>query len=242
MINGIIFDLGNTLIRMSQPWDDVGQKGTKAMAEWYKKKQVKLNTDALIDTFLANRATNYKQALETGQDLKAEETLRNTLKEIKAPARAEALVTAAIKIFFGPEEAASHAYPDAVATVKALKVQGYKLGLLSNASDDALIRRLVNNNGFSPWLSPVFSSVGVGWRKPMPQAFAKIIQRWGLPPAEIVMVGDTLNADILGAQNSGMSNILVTMNQAPSNADNQQIKPSATASSLAELPDIIKQL
>ncbi len=56
------------------------------------------------------------------------------------------------------------------------------------------------------------------------------------------MVGDTLKADILGAQNSAMSGILVTMDESPSNADNRHLQPAAAAKNLAELPGIIAQL
>ena len=80
---GIIFDLGNTLIHMNRPWDEVNQEGAAAMAEWYKKKRVKLNAAALIDTFLANRATGFEQARQTNQETQVEDTLRHTLKTIE---------------------------------------------------------------------------------------------------------------------------------------------------------------
>ncbi len=243
LIKGIIFDLGNTLIHMNRSWDTVSREGAEAMATWYlKKKHIKLDTEVLVETFLAERAAGFEHAKQTHTETLITETLLKSLQQIEAPPRAETMLVAAIKIFFEPEEAASQPYPDTVKTLKLLKKEGYQLSLYSNATDDFLIQRLVNSSGFRPWLAPTFSSAGCGWRKPKAEAFNLVAQRWGLPAEEIVVVGDTLNADILGAQNSGMYSILVTMQETSSNLDNQHIQPTFTANKLADIPALIKQL
>lgn len=243
LIKGIIFDLGNTLVKMTRNWDEVIQEGADAMATWYlKNRHIKLNAAALIETFIAERVARQKIANQTQTEALATQTLREVLKKIEAPASAEALLDGAIKIYFGPEEAAYQAYPEAVDALKILKAQGYRVGLYSNATDDPLVQRLVNANGLRPLLSPTFSSAGWGWRKPKREAFDLIAGRWRLSPEEMVVVGDTLKADILGAQNAGMRGILVTMDEVASNADNRHIQPTAVTDSLLALPDIIAQL
>jgi FMN phosphatase YigB (HAD superfamily) len=243
LIKGVIFDLGNTLICMTRAWDTVIWEGAQAMATWYlKKKHIKLNSTALIETFIAERQAGYKIALQSQSEVQARETLHKALAKIEAPASTGPIIDAALKIYFGPEEEAYQPYPDAVATLKSLKKQGYRLGLYSNATDDLLVQRLINRNGLRPWLSPTFSSAGWGWRKPKREPFELIAQRWGLPPEEVVVIGDTLQADILGAQNAGMKSILVTMNEAPSNADNGHIQSTAVANNLSILPEIIAQV
>ena len=228
---------------MTRAWDTVVREGAEALATWYlKKKHIKLNSAALIETFIDERQAGYKIALQTQSEVLARETLRNALAKIEAPASTGAIVEAALKIYFGPEEETYQPYPDAVDTLKSLKKQGYRLGLYSNATDDPLVQRLINRNGLRPWLSPTFSSAGWGWRKPKREPFDLIAQRWGLPPQEVVVIGDTLQADILGAQNAGMKSILVTMNEAPSNADNGHIQPMAVAKNLSVLPEIIARL
>jgi FMN phosphatase YigB (HAD superfamily) len=69
-----------------------------------------------------------------------------------------------------------------------------------------------------------------------------IARRWGLAPAEVVVVGDTLSADILGAQNAGMPAILVRMNESPFNSQHRHIQPTAVAETLSALPEIVAQL
>ncbi|HEX9922422.1 MAG TPA: HAD family hydrolase [Anaerolineae bacterium] len=243
MIKGIIFDLGNTLLRFTGDWETVTRAGAEAMATWYfKSKRIKIDGPALVDTFLSERAAAIRQANETQAEVLAQASLQNALEKIDAPARTKAMIEAALKIYFEQEEEFWQPYDDTVETIKQLYRQGYRLGLYSNATDDPLIRRLINRNHLRPWLSPTFSSAGCGWRKPKREPFDLIAGRWGLPPDQIVMVGDTLEADILGAQNAGMPGILVTMDEAPSNAENRHIQPAAIAERLSDIPEIIKQL
>jgi HAD superfamily hydrolase (TIGR01549 family) len=243
LIKGIIFDLGSTLLRFSRDWDIVARVGAEAMAAWYfKNKHIKLDGPALVEAFLEARASGRQVAYETQIEVTAQHSLRAALQKISAPASTGPLVEAAIKVYFGPEEEVWQNYPDTIDTLKRLKSQGYRLGLYSNATDDPLIQRLINRNGLRPWLSPTFSSAGWGWRKPKREPFDLIAGRWSLPPHEVAVVGDTLNADVLGAHNAGMPGILVTMDEASSNAGHRHIQPEAIAGNLAALPEIVAQL
>ena len=240
MIKGIVFDLGGTLLRFNADWVTIERAGAEAMADWFlKKKHIKLDQNALVEAFLSERAAGWQRAGQTHQEVTAQASLRAALVKIEAAATALSLLEAAVKVYFGPEEAVWQSYPDTVDTLKQLYRQGYRLGLYSNATDDPFIQRLVNQNRLRPWLSPTFSSAGWGWRKPKAEPFELIARRWGLSPAEMVVVGDTLNADILGAQNAGMHSILVTMDEAPSNEANRHIQPEAVANSLSIVPEIV---
>lgn len=243
MIKGIIFDLGSTLLQFTGDGPAIEQAGAEAMADWYlKKRHIKLDGPALVEAFLAERAAGRALALETQTEVTAQQSLSQALKKVDAPATAGALVEAAVKVFFTLEETAWTAYPDSAETLKQLKSCGYRLGLFSNATDDKLIQRLVNQSGLRPWLSPTFSSAAWGWRKPRPEPFELIAGRWALAPGEVVVVGDTLSADILGAQNAGIAGILVTMNEPSFNSQYRHIQPAAVAETLSALPGIVARL
>ena len=243
LIKGIIFDLGQTLIYADGDWQTIARAGAEAMAEWYlKKKHIKLDGAALIETFLAEREAGRQMAHETRQEVLAQQILREALKKIEAPASTGAVVEAAIKIFFEAEEEAWRPYPEAIETLKQLKSQPYRLGLYSNATDDLLIQRLINRCGLRPYLSPTFSSAGWGWRKPRPEGFELIAKRWELPPQTVIVVGDDLEADIAGAQNAGMPGILLLREGATPQASGAAIQPAATISTLLELPTVLAQL
>lgn len=130
---------------------------------------------------------------------------------------------------------------DAETTLKALHGDGYRLAVISNAGDDADVQTLVNNAGLRPYLDFVLSSAACGIRKPNPRIFEIALERWGLSLDDVVMVGDTLGADILGARNAGLSSVWLTRrSDTPANRDHADtIKPDATIETLAELPTLL---
>ncbi len=240
-IRGIIFDLGNTLMYLDSEWQDVIARGLDNMAGFFARKRVNLDAAALAEMFVAERRAGREAAYRTNREVTCAESLRASLEKTKAPSPAVDLVAAAVCAYFGPEESAWTAYPDAGSTLKHLSHQGYRLGLLSNATDDPFIQRLVNRLGLRPWLSPTFSSAGLGLRKPLREPFDLILRRWSMPPESVMMVGDTLNADILGAHNAGMRGVLITSDEAPWNDEHRDtIIPDATITALNELPDLIE--
>jgi putative hydrolase of the HAD superfamily len=240
-IRGIIFDLGSTLMYLDGEWQDVVDRGLANMAAFFAHKRVKLDEAALAETFVEERRAGREAAYRTNREVTCAESLRATLEKIKAPAPAFELIAAAVCAYFEPEESAWTAYPDAGSTLKHLSHQGLRLGLLSNATDDSFIQRLVNRLGLRPWLSPTFSSAGLGLRKPLREPFDLILRRWSLLSESVVMVGDTLNADILGAHNAGIRGILITADEAPRNDEHRDtIIPDMTITALNELPDLIE--
>ena len=241
-IRGVIFDLGSTLMVFDGDWADVVSQGAAAMASFFTRKRVKLDEAALAETFIAERRAGREVADRTQYEVRCAASLRAALEKVKAPPGSFALIPEAVRVYFRPEEAAWRVYPDAKATLKYLCQQNYRLGLLSNATDDPFVQRLVNRLGLRPWLSPTFSSAGLGPRKPLREPFDLILSRWNLPPESVVMVGDTLSHDILGAHNAGMRGVLITADEPKSNDDHREtIVPDATIASLSELPALLER-
>jgi FMN phosphatase YigB (HAD superfamily) len=126
--------------------------------------------------------------------------------------------------------------------LQGLAAEGIRLGMYSNATHDPFIQRLVDRFGFRPWLEPALSSAGTGIRKPDPAAFAPFVANWGLPPHSLLVVGDTLEADILGARLAGMQSIWLrnrsdARQEGPDagQPDLSPIVPSATICRIGEL-------
>jgi 2-haloalkanoic acid dehalogenase type II len=239
-IAGVIFDLGDTLMYLDGDLEDLASQGVTDMAALFRRKRFNLDEVALGQVFLSERRASRTLAYSTQHEVTCDEALRASLGKIGAPPEAYGLVDEAVRVYFGPEEAAWKAFPDARATLKQLSERGYRLALLSNATDDAFIQRLVNRLGLRPWLSPVFSSAGVRWRKPRREPFDLILSRWNLPSQSVVMVGDTPYADIGGAHNAGLEAILINNGKAPRNEqDDEQIVPDVTIAALRELPGLV---
>ena len=245
MVRGAIFDLGSTLISnaFNNRWAGLRPSMIAALA-------AELHTQGLTfddDTFAAayNQTFNdFDSQRQTHfKEITTEYVLSQTFKALGLDLQ-PVDVARALAAFFAPSEALWTPMPYLHETLATLRGQGLALAVVSNAADDANVQRLIDNHNLRPYFDPIVVSAAVGVRKPNPRIFQPVLQAWRLPPAQIVMVGDTLGADILGAQNVGLKSIWVTMeSDTPYNtAHEHTITPDAVASSLAQLPDLIQSL
>lgn len=65
----------------------------------------------------------------------------------------------------------------------------------------------INNSNLSSYFQNVFTAEKLGYKKPHPIIFEKALELSKAIAAESVMIGDSLEADVLGAQNAGMEAI-----------------------------------
>ncbi len=242
-VQGAIFDLGHTLMGLDGTWPEMFEHGALDLARFLQEHEPDLDARALIRTWLERRRDGFTRAQETMREVTAEDSMRWSLACVGLSDPSPALLAGAVDAFFAYEEAHWFAYPEAITVLRTLSNRGLRLGMLSNATHDPLIQRLVDRLGFRPWLDPALSSARTGIRKPDPAAFAPILEAWGLPPASVVMVGDTLDADILGAQRAGMPSVWLRSREdarqeesaIPSGSQASAI-PDATIEQLDELP------
>lgn len=97
-------------------------------------------------------------------------------------------------------------YPDSVSTLKALKDMGFTNALLSNNYPD--LSEVLEKLGIADLFDEIVISAGVGYDKPRKEIFE--IAKDLYPNAEAYyMIGDSVNADIIGGNNAGMTTILV---------------------------------
>jgi len=96
-------------------------------------------------------------------------------------------------------------YPDTVAALDWARRRGFRLGFAGNHSrrTEDFVRALCVPADL------VGSSEAWGVAKPDPGFFRKIVDLSGLPPNEIVYVGDRIDNDVLPALRAGMQAIFV---------------------------------
>lgn len=98
-------------------------------------------------------------------------------------------------------------FDDVLSTLKALKEQGFTLGLLTNYDKD--MNSICHELGLEPYLDFVVTSGEVGADKPNPPIFLAALQRAGVNAAEAVHVGDQYKVDVVGARGVGIAPILI---------------------------------
>jgi len=82
----------------------------------------------------------------------------------------------------------------------------YKLHIITNGFEEVQHKKL-KNSGIDHYFSTVTTSEEVGLKKPNPKVFLTALNKANSFPTQSVMIGDSLEADILGANNIGMQTI-----------------------------------
>lgn len=90
-----------------------------------------------------------------------------------------------------------HAYDDTIPTLRALREEGIRVCLLSNAG--VRIRSVLDREGVTQWVDEMVLSFEVGCVKPDPRIFQAALERLGLPASSVLMVGDNAKDDGGGA-------------------------------------------
>jgi putative hydrolase of the HAD superfamily len=96
-------------------------------------------------------------------------------------------------------------FPHVAETLSSLKALGFRLGLLS----DFPPRRKLELLGLDSFFDAVFSTEELGALKPAPAPFVKLASAMGLPPKDILYVGNSPRYDIIGAKKAGMKAALL---------------------------------
>lgn len=98
-------------------------------------------------------------------------------------------------------------FDDVLAVLKTLKESKLILGLLTNATKDAV--SVHRELGLEPYLDFVVTSEEAGADKPKPEIFLKALEKAGAIASETVHVGDQYDLDVVGARGVGISPILI---------------------------------
>lgn len=96
-------------------------------------------------------------------------------------------------------------YDDFKYTVTELKKHGVKNIILSNNYPE--LEEIVNNLRIAKYFDGIIVSALEGYDKPRKELFEIAKSRY--PADEYYMIGDSVNADIIGGKNAGMKTVLV---------------------------------
>jgi HAD superfamily hydrolase (TIGR01662 family) len=244
VIRGVIFDLGSTLIGFDGDWTQVLEEGLRLLIARLREEGFAIDGEAF--------AAAYREASERYQQQRQvdhrERTTALVVREVMAgfgyATVSEATLRAALELMYAPSEAQWHPMPGVAEVLADLRRGGYRLALVSNASDEANARRLIDKAGLRVWFDPILISAAVGVRKPAPEVFRRVLREWKAPAREVAMVGDSLAEDILGAQHAGLHSLwLTTAADTPANRANAaSVHPEIVVENLYQLPVLIRSL
>lgn len=240
--DAILFDLGGTLIYFDGEWKDVISRGTAALLSYLKKSGLELDRDSFSSSFWVRLQEYYVERETEFIEYTTAYLLRNLLEEYGHRDVSEEILRDGLEQLYRVSQQHWKVEADTGSTLETLRNQGYRLGLISNAGDDDDVQALIDNAGIRHFFDIIVTSAALGIRKPNPAIFHKVLQELEVEPSRSVMIGDTLGADIFGAQNAGVFSILLTRraDTAANRAHLDTIQPDAEISTLAELPGVIE--
>ena len=123
-------------------------------------------------------------------------------------------------------------YPNAIEVIEELSKK-YKLHILTNGFSEVQFIK-VENSGLAPFFETIITSEMAGFQKPKPEIFHYTLNKTGAKRENTLMIGDDLEADILGAKNVGIDQIFVNFEKKPHSE-----KPLHEVNSLLEILEIL---
>lgn len=93
--------------------------------------------------------------------------------------------------------------PGAKELLETLRNKGYRLFAASN-SFGHLQRSRLEHAGILDYFEDTYISMDIGYDKPDIRFYQEALRRCGLEANEVLMIGDSMTTDILGAQAAGM--------------------------------------
>jgi putative hydrolase of the HAD superfamily len=127
-------------------------------------------------------------------------------------------------------------YPGAAHVLQTIGNAGRRTAICSNWGWD--LTEIVEACGLLGLVEEIISSAHVGYRKPHTGIFDVVLDRLDLRADEVLFVGDTWSADIVGAISSGLWAAQVVRGEAASN----QVTPPARVVQIADLAELLPLL
>lgn len=243
-ITTLFFDLGNTLIYSQVVWEQVMPQAVGILFDQLPRLNGDVPKAHFEREFLAYLYAAMEQREKDLVERPARELLAGFLQESSYPVPQDAQLQAGLDAMYSFTQQYWHLEADAHPTLQQLRRQGFRLAVISNAMDDRNTQALIDKADLRAYFEVILSSASAGIRKPHATIFKRVLHQMGVRAQETAMVGDTLNADILGAQSVGLYDIWIQRRaDTPGNRVNaQKVRPTATIQTLEALPELIQSL
>jgi putative hydrolase of the HAD superfamily len=247
LVQGVIFDFGNTLAHLAEPLDTLMVRGAEAAEAYMRRTGMDLPPDFAPNIVEARRFAEEKSVEEKEEHI-ADDALSFLLQFYGYPTSRmdPQVLRQAVDIFYAPEMTGWRLAPDAKQMLQTLRAEGCKLALLANYNCDRVFQRTIDYLGLRDYFDVCLCSAAVEYRKPDARFFQIVLDRWDVLPYEVVVVGDSLADDVQGGLELGSLTIWIDGETAPEvKQQNQmvaaQVKADAVTAALADLPSLIRQ-
>jgi putative hydrolase of the HAD superfamily len=233
-----LFDLGNTLF-YDRPldWPRTYRRAEAALWRELRRGGVRIPAAELYEGH--NTLLSYYYDLR-GEGIAEPGTLRvlNGLLRNRNIYIPEATSEKALRAMYAVTQANWRVERDAAATLRILLRRGYRLGAVSNGSDHKNALEILDKTRMRSIFEFIITSEAHGRRKPAASIFQAALAHFQVEGPLAVMIGDSYEADILGAHGLGMSTIWF-IKHAVAPGTEPAVRPDATIRKLSEIPALL---
>lgn len=217
MIDTVLFDLGNTLVRYytASEFPPILERALREVASRLLEDGVRVADHNEITARAA--AENYE-----AQDLCVRPLSGRLQRIFSLDPENAALLDRVEQAFMRPIFALAQRYGDAIPTLDTLRTRGYRIGIVSNTpwgSPAGLWREELDRWDLGPRVGAACFCADVGMRKPAAPIFRHALEVLGSTPERAVFVGDDPRWDIIGPTRIGMRAILLDRTGAERHSD-----------------------
>jgi HAD superfamily hydrolase (TIGR01662 family) len=238
----VIFDFGGTLMYGRNAWEPHIARADEALTEYLCLQGLELNVNTFPSEFRRRLVDYFTQREKDLLEATYSSVLREILIEKGYGHVSSDVIHDALDRLFAITQANWALEEDSLPTLQKLEKSGYWLGIISNAGHDQDVQQLARGFNIHHYFDFILTSAACSYRKPHRRIFELALAKWYLLPAEAVMVGDSLIADVQGAQNVGMYGVWLNRRADPQMELQGSVSPDASLTSLAELPALLDHL
>lgn len=244
MLKAVLFDLDQTLIDWTQaePWETYQVQRISALLDYAQREldaSPSLTPETLFAIFMDTLAAAWQHSRATLQAPDIRAVLVRTLAAVGVSE--DRLDPAALlAVYNWQPPAGERPYPDVLQVLPELRAHGVALGLITNASHPMHLRdhELRQTGLLDLFPTCRLSAADVGVIKPHPAIFKRGLELLGVEPHQAVFVGDSLAADVAGAQGVGMPAVWIAR-EGETRPDSAEVVPEASISTLHELLPVL---
>jgi HAD superfamily hydrolase (TIGR01662 family) len=241
-ISTIFFDLGSTLVYAKDPWPPIYEQADRALVQVLSRAGIEIDPAAFYIEFGGFLPSYYDRRTENNLEQTTFIVLCDLLSRKGFRDIPDSVIRAALEAMYSVTQQNWYLEEDAISTLDKLKSRSYRLGLISNTSDDRNVQDIVTRLGLRPFFETIVTSAALGIRKPDARIFQVALDHFRVQPDAAAMVGDTLEADVLGANQSGIYSIWITRRVKVSEEGELPIQPQAVVTALNQIPDLLAEI
>jgi HAD superfamily hydrolase (TIGR01662 family) len=238
----VFFDLGSTLVYSRDLWPPIYEQADRALVEMLCRSGIDIDPAAFYTEFGGFIRSYYDKLAEDNLEPTAYKVLSDLLSQKGFRNVPDPVLRAALGALYAVTQQNWFLEEDAISTLETLKSGGYRLGLISNTSDDNNVQGIIDRWGLRQFFETIVTSAALGIRKPDARIFQIALDRFQIQPDAAVMIGDALNADVLGANRSGIYSVWITRHVHFPEEGELAIQPQAVVSALSQIPDLLAEV